>query len=466
MTTNNADVERVILDEIRRCYPEYFSASPAFPCDTENPAPGTCRIPTVFSGFDAGPPLAGNRFADVRDDFPILKEPVNGKRLVWLDNAATTQKPVCVIDRLRTFYERENSNVHRGAHALAARATDAYEGARRACADFLGAARPEEIVFVRGTTEGINLVAWSWGADNVRGGDELMISELEHHANIVPWQLLCRRTGARLVSFPVDGSGQVLLPDYARLLSRKTKLVSFAHVSNVLGTVTPAQELISLAHEAGALVLVDGAQAAAHLPVDVRALDADFYVFSGHKVFGPTGIGVLYGRYGLLDTMAPFHGGGNMILDVTLRESRFRAPPHKFEAGTGNIADAAALGSAVHYVNALGREKIESFERDLLDRLTESLRQIPGLSLLGTAAGKSAIVSFTLTGIDSDEAARYLDGAGIAVRAGHHCAQPVLRRFGVTSAVRASLAVYNTHEDIDYFADVLHSLVQKSKYYF
>jgi len=471
MIIDNSDVERLISEEAQRLYPELFRLGAPFAGGVSNPLGGAGVVPPVFNDFEAWPPFlegAAHKngvgsldIAGIRDDFPILKEKVNGRPLVWFDNAATTQKPACVIARLRQFYERENSNVHRGAHTLARRATDIYENARRAISEFIGAACPEEIVFVRGATEGINLVAGSWGPDNVAEGDEILVSGLEHHANIVPWQLLCRKTGARLVSFPVDDTGQVIIPEFRRLLSRKTKLVALTQVSNVLGTVTPAWELIRYAHAAGALTLVDGAQAAAHLPVDVQALDADFYVFSGHKVFGPTGIGVLYGRYDLLETMAPYQGGGNMIRDVTYEESRFREPPHKFEAGTANIAGAAALGSAVGYVSSLGREKIERYENDLTARLTECLLQAGGLNLVGNAARKSGIVSFCLEGADSDDAARYFDGAGIAVRAGHHCAQPVLRRFGLETAVRASLAVYNTFEEIEFFSDVLKSLLRR-----
>ncbi|SHI21104.1 cysteine desulfurases, SufSfamily [Sporobacter termitidis DSM 10068] len=473
MITNNADVERLIFDEARRYYPELFGAGAAAGRDAENLLGRAGVSSPVFNGFEAWPlfldntpaplpaPLPRSGIAGVRDDFPILNEKVNGKNLIWFDNAATTQKPQCVIDRLRRFYEHENSNVHRGAHTLARRSTDAYEGARRAMAEFLGASSPDEIVFVRGTTEGINLVARAWGEGAVSEGDEILVSELEHHANIVPWQFLCRKTGAVLRSFPVDDTGQVLLPEYKRLLSRKTKLVAFAHVSNVLGTITPAEELTRLAHEAGALVLIDGAQAAAHLPVDVRALGADFYVFSGHKIFGPTGVGVLYGRYALLDGMAPYQGGGNMIEDVTMAESRFKKPPHKFEAGTGNIADAVGLESAVRYVAALGLPAVERYEHELLAYMAARIQSVPGLVTVGSAARKSGIVSFYLRGIDSDDAARYLDGAGIAVRAGHHCAQPVLRRFGLEKIVRASLAVYNTPEEIDAFIDALKSLARR-----
>lgn len=416
----------------------------------------------LYDGFEALPGFLKAECLDapydvqaLRADFPILRETVNGRPLVWLDNAATTQKPRCVIDRLLYYYEHENSNVHRAAHTLARRATDAYEGARRAAAGFLGASFADEIVFVRGATEAINLVASSWGPLFVREGDEILITELEHHANIVPWQFLCRRTGARLVCCPVDDSGQIDLSEYKRLLSPRTKLAAFSHVSNVLGTIAPAREMAHLAHGVGAAVLIDGAQAAAHMPVDVRALEADFYVFSGHKLFGPTGIGVLYGRYALLGAMAPYQGGGNMITSVTLEESRFKEPPHRFEAGTGSIADAAALESAVRYVSGVGLDVIARYEEDLLAYLTERLRAIPGLTIVGNAAQKAAVVSFYLVGVDSDGAARSLDAEGIAVRAGHHCAQPALRRFGLEKAVRASLAMYNTYEEIDVFTEAV-----------
>ncbi len=391
----------------------------------------------------------------IRSDFPILGETINGNRLVWLDNAATTQKPKCVIDRLQYYYEHENSNVHRAAHTLARRTTEAYEGARRKIAAFINAPEPDDIVFVRGATEGINLVASSYGHAHVGEGDEILLTELEHHANIVPWQLLCKITGAKLKLVPIDDNGQIIISEFQRLLSPRIKIAAFAHVSNVLGTVLPAAELIRLAHSAGAIVLVDGAQAVSHLPVDVTALGCDFYVFSGHKLFGPTGIGVLYGKTELLRRMPPYQGGGSMITDVTIEESRFQEPPHRFEAGTGNIAGAIGLGCAVDYVSKIGLEAVRQYERYLTEYATQSISQIPGITVIGSSATKSGIISFTINGIDSEALAALLDREGIAVRAGHHCAQPALRRFGCETAVRASFALYNTYEDIDALISVL-----------
>ncbi|NLA87430.1 MAG: cysteine desulfurase, partial [Clostridiales bacterium] len=359
------------------------------------------------------------------------------------------------IDRLQYYYAHENSNVHRAAHMLARRTTEAYEGARRKIAAFINAPEPDNIVFVRGATEAINLAASSYGLMHVGEGDEILLTELEHHANIVPWQLLCKKTGARLKFAPIDDSGRVILSEFRRLLSPRTKIAAFSHVSNVLGTVLPAEELIRLAHSAGATVLVDGAQAVSHLPVDVTALDADFYVFSGHKLFGPTGIGVLYGKTELLREMPPYQGGGSMITDVTIEESRFKEPPHRFEAGTGNIAGAVGLGCAVDYVSKIGLEAVRQYERNLTEYATQSFSQIPGIAVIGSSSEKSGIISFVVNGIGSDTLAALLDREGIAVRAGHHCAQPVLRRFGCETAVRASFALYNTFEEIDALISVL-----------
>jgi cysteine desulfurase/selenocysteine lyase len=394
----------------------------------------------------------------VRGDFPILNERVHGRQLVWLDNAATTQKPQVVIDRLAYFYAHENSNVHRAAHTLAARATDAYEGARGTVADFLGASSGDDIVFTRGATEAINLVAQAWGRTKVGPGDEILISCLEHHANIVPWQQLAQQTGARLKVIPVDDDGQLLMDAYADLLSERTRLVSVAHVSNVLGTIVPVREVIEAAHRAGALVLVDGAQAVAHLPVDVQALDADFYVFSGHKVFAPTGIGVLYGKRELLDGMPPWQGGGNMISDVTFERTTYQGTPAKFEAGTGNIADAVGLGAALDYLSSLGQPVIERYEHQLLKYAITEIRTVPGLRLIGTAPDKASVLTFALDGYRPEEVASALDKQGIAVRAGHHCAQPILRRYGLESAVRPSLAMYNTSGEVDLLVAALRRL--------
>jgi cysteine desulfurase/selenocysteine lyase len=366
-----------------------------------------------------------------------------------------------VIDRLRHFYEHENSNIHRAAHELAARATDAYEDAREKVKAFLNASTKDEIVYVRGGTEAINLVAQAWGRKNVGKGDEIVITWLEHHANIVPWFRLCEETGARLRVAPVDDRGQVLLDEYARLLSPRTKLVSLAHVSNALGTVTPAHEMVAMAHAAGALALVDGAQAVSHMPVDVQSLGCDFYVFSGHKVFAPTGIGVLYGRKSVLDEMDPWQGGGNMIQDVTFEAIRYQGPPARFEAGTPSIADAVGLGAAIAYVCGIGMAAIASYEHGLLEYATRLLETVPGLRLIGTAAEKASVLSFVLEGHEVTEVGKALDREGIAVRAGHHCAQPILRRFGLEATVRPSLALYNNRADVDALVGALLRLTRR-----
>lgn len=397
----------------------------------------------------------------VKADFPILSEKVNGRNLIWLDNAATTQKPKLVIDRISYFYEHENSNIHRAAHELAARATDAYENARKKVQLFLNAASPNEIVFVRGSTEAINLVAQSWGNENLRAGDEIIVSHLEHHANIVPWQQLAAKKGLVLRVIPVDDAGQVLLEEYAKLLNPKTRLVSFTQVSNALGTVTPAKEIVSMAHAIGAKVLVDGAQAVSHLRVNVQELNCDWYVFSGHKVFGPTGIGVLYGKEALLNETQPWQGGGNMIKDVTFEKTTYQPAPGRFEAGTGNIADAVGLSAAIDYVTQIGIDLINEYEHYLLVYATNLLKQIKGLRLIGTAADKAGVLSFTLEGYKTEEVGAWLNKSGIAVRSGHHCAQPILRRFGVESTVRPSLALYNTCSDIDALVEALYKIRNK-----
>ncbi|MGQ0444030.1 MAG: family 2A encapsulin nanocompartment cargo protein cysteine desulfurase [Beijerinckiaceae bacterium] len=411
--------------------------------------------------------ISGTRAFDayaIKRDFPILHRQVHGKPLIWLDNAATTQKPQAVIDRLSLYYENENSNIHRGAHALAARATDAYEAAREKVRRFLGAGSPNEIVFARGATEAINLVAQAWGRRNVREGDEIVITWLEHHANIVPWQMLCADMGAILRVAPVDDRGQVILEEYTKLLSPKTRLVSLPQVSNALGTVTPAQEMVAIAHRHGACVLVDGAQAVSHMPVNVQALDCDFYVFSGHKVFGPTGIGVLHGKPEVLAAMPPWQGGGNMIADVTFEKTVYQAPPLRFEAGTGNIADAAGLGAAIDYLDRIGMANIAAYEHGLLNYATQGLLGVPGLTIIGTAREKAGVISFVLDGCRSEDVGAALDREGIAVRAGHHCAQPILRRFGLETTVRPSLALYNTNEDIDALVAALHKIQSQKSY--
>ena len=395
----------------------------------------------------------------VRRDFPILDERVHGgKRLVWLDNAATTQKPRAVIDRLSYFYEHENSNIHRAAHTLAARATDAYESARESTRRFVNASSTSEIIFVRGATEGINLVAQSWGRRNVAAGDEIVITHLEHHANIVPWQQLCAATGARLRIAPVDDRGDVIVEAYERLLGPRTRLVAFPQVSNALGTVTPAREMIEIAHRHGAVVLLDGAQAVSHMRVDVQQLDCDFYVLSGHKVFAPTGIGAVYGKRAVLEAMPPWQGGGNMIQDVTFEHTTYHQPPFRFEAGTGSIGDAAGLGAALDYVMRLGIDNIDRYEHELMRYAEHHLASVPGLHMIGAPRHKAGVLSFVLDGQRTEDVGSALDKDGIAVRSGHHCAQPILRRFGHEASVRASLAFYNTCEDIDELVGALRRL--------
>ena len=396
----------------------------------------------------------------IRRDFPILSEKVNGHPLIWFDNGATTQKPQSVIDRLSYFYEHENSNVHRAAHELAARSTDAYESAREKTRRFLNAGAPREIVFVRGATEAINLVAQSWGRQNIQKDDEIVVTWLEHHANIVPWQMLCAEKGARLRVAPVDDSGQVLLDEYEKLLGPKTRLVSIAHVSNALGTVVPVKEMVEAAHRHGARVLVDGAQAVSHMRVDVQAINCDFYVFSGHKVFAPTGIGVVFGKSEVLDTMPPWQGGGNMIQDVTFEKTLYQPPPQRFEAGTGNIADAVGLGAAIDYLDRVGIVNVSRHEHMLLTYATAALQQIPGLRIIGTAKEKASVISFVMDGFRTEEIGDYLNRKGIAVRGGHHCAQPILRRFGLESTVRATFALYNTCEEVDALVAALWDLRQ------
>lgn len=385
----------------------------------------------------------------VKRDFPILRERVNGRELVWLDNAATTQKPTAVIERLKYYYEHENSNIHRAAHTLAARATDAYEGAREKVRRFINAPSVKDVIFVRGATEGINLIAQTWGRRNIGPGDEIVITWLEHHANIVPWQMLASEKGAKLRVAPVDSRGQVIVEEFEKLLSSRTKLVAVTQVSNALGSIVPVQELTQIAHRYGACVLIDGAQAVSHLRADVQALDCEFYVFSGHKVFAPTGIGVVYGKSAVLERMPPWQGGGNMIQDVSFERTLYQPAPWRFEAGTGNIGDAVGLGAALDYVSALGIENIARYEHELLEYGTERLHEVPGLTLIGTAPDKAGVLSFVLDGQKTEEVGGMLDQEGIAVRSGHHCAQPILRRFGLEATVRASLAPYNTREDID-----------------
>jgi len=391
----------------------------------------------------------------VRRQFPVLAQRPHGKRLAFLDSGATAQKPQVVIDAVDHFYAHDNSNVHRGVYALAERATAAFEGARKKVARFIGA-EPREVIFTRGTTEGVNLVAQSWGRANVGEGDEILLTGMEHHSNIVPWQMLAAERGARLVVVPVDDRGQVHLADFERLIGPRTRIVAVTHVSNALGTVNPVKEIVRLAHARGVPVLVDGAQAVPHVKVDVRDLDADFYVFSGHKMFGPTGIGVLYGKARLLEAMPPWQGGGDMILSVSFTGTKFNTIPHKFEAGTPDAAGAVGLGAAVDWLEGLDRAGAEAHERDLLDYATRRLQEIPGLRIIGTAPGKAAVISFVMDGVHPHDVGTILDREGVAVRAGHHCAQPLMERFGVPATVRASMALYNDREDVDQLVQGLH----------
>ena len=399
--------------------------------------------------------IGSKTLSQIRNDFPILSEQINGNRLVWLDNGATTQRPQRVIDRLTYYFEHENSNVHRGAHTLAARSTDAYEDARNTVRDFLGASSSEEIIFVRGTTEGINLVANAYVKPILEPGDEIIVSILEHHANIVPWQLVAQETGAVIKVIPCDETGQLRLDEYEKLFTKRTKFVSVTHVSNVLGTVTPVEELIAIAHRHGVRILIDGAQSVAHIPVNVSALDADFFVFSGHKVFAPTGIGALYGKRELLEAARPYHGGGNMIADVTFERTIYNGIPNKFEAGTGSIADAVGLGEALKYLGEIGMPCVYRWEHELLQYAMQEMKTVKGLTLIGTALNKASVLSFKLDGYSDDEVGKRLDDYGIAVRTGHHCAQPVLRHFGYEGSVRPTLALYNSPEDIDALVKVL-----------
>ena len=388
----------------------------------------------------------------VREDFPILQQKVHGKPLVYLDNAATSQKPVTVIEAEERFYREYNSNIHRGVHQLSERATKAYEDARVKIQHFLNAGEAREIVFVRGTTEAINLVAMAYGRKNVQAGDEIVISAMEHHSNIVPWQILCEEKGARLRVAPINDRGELICDEFEKLLNSRTRLVSVTHVSNVLGTINPVREIVEAAHRMDVPVLVDGAQAAPHLKVDVRELDCDFYAVSSHKIFGPTGIGVLYGKAGLLEAMPPYQGGGDMISSVSFEKTTYNVIPYKFEAGTPNIAATIGLGAAIDYINQLGLENVAAYEHELLEYATEALSGIPGVRIVGTARQKASVISFVLDGIHAHDVGTVLDQEGIAVRTGHHCAQPLMERFQVPATARASLAFYNTKEEVDRLA--------------
>ena len=394
----------------------------------------------------------------VRRDFPVLHQKVHGKPLVYLDNAATTQKPLAVIEAIENYYRHDNSNIHRGVHALSERATEAYEQVRVAVQKFLHAADSKEIIFVRGTTEAINLVAQTYGRKNVGSGDEVLITALEHHSNIVPWQLLCEEKGAKLCVAPINDRGELLLDEFAKLLSQKTKIVAVGHLSNALGTINPVREIVQMAHARNIPVLVDGAQAAPRMKVDVQELDCDFYAISGHKMYGPTGIGVLYGKTKLLEAMPPYQGGGDMIASVTFEKTVYNRLPYKFEAGTPNIADTIGLGAAIEYLNELGLNEIEKHEADLLAYATEKVEAIPGVRIIGTAKEKAGVLSFVMDEIHPHDIGTILDSEGIAVRTGHHCAQPVMQRFNVPATARASFGLYNRREEVDALVAGIHKV--------
>jgi len=392
---------------------------------------------------------AGLDLARIRADFPILAERINGKPLVYLDNAATSQKPLLVLDAIANYYEHMNANIHRGVHTLSVRATEAHDAARLTVKRFINAADTREVIFVRGATEAINLVAQTYGRRHVAAGDEVLITAMEHHSNIVPWQILCEDKGAHLKVAPIDDRGELLLDEFARLIGPRTKIVAVTQVSNALGTILPLREMIELAHHRGVPVLVDGAQAVPHFAVDVQALDADFYAFSGHKVYGPTGIGVLYGKRALLNAMPPYQGGGDMIRSVTFEKTTYNDLPWKFEAGTPDIAGAIALGAALEYITGLGMDNIAAHEHDLLAYATQAVGAIPGVQLIGTARERAGVLSFVLDGVHPHDLGTILDREGIAIRTGHHCAQPVMKRFGIPATARASFAVYNTKAEVD-----------------
>jgi cysteine desulfurase / selenocysteine lyase len=399
---------------------------------------------------------AGFDVERIREDFPVLRQTVHGKPLVYLDSAATAQKPSVVVDAIRRFHEVDCANIHRGVHELSQRSTAAYEETRSKAKKFINARSRNELIFVRGTTEGINLVASSWGRKNIKEGDEIVISAMEHHSNIVPWQMLSEEKGSKLRVIPMNDRGELLMEEYEKLLSPRTRMVAVAHVSNALGTINPVKQIIEMAHSHGALALIDGAQAAPHMKVDVQALDADFYTLSGHKVFGPTGIGILYGRTRLLNAMPPYQGGGDMIRTVTFEKTTYNDLPYKFEAGTPNIAGGIGMGAALDYVNGIGIDRIAAYEHELLAYGTQALEEIPGLRIIGTAREKAAVLSFVMEGIHPHDIGTVLDRQGIAVRTGHHCAQPVMDFFQVPATTRASLAFYNTSAELDALAAGLH----------
>ena len=391
----------------------------------------------------------GYDVARLRRDFPVLHQEVHGKPLVYLDNAATSQKPTAVIDAVADYYRKDNSNVHRGVHELSMRATDAFEEARRTMRAFLNASKTSEVVFVRGVTEGINLVAQSYGRARLSAGDEIVVSHMEHHSNIVPWQILCEQTGAKLRVVPIDDSGAFMYDEFEALLGDRTRIVAVGHVSNALGSVNPIQRIAAAAHDAGAIVVVDGAQSAPHMAIDVRALDVDFYAVSSHKMYGPTGIGALYGREALLEEMPPYQGGGDMIRTVSFEKTEYNELPYKFEAGTPNIAGAIGMAAAAQYLSKVGLDAIAAHEHDLLEYATERFRALDGIRLIGTAPEKAAVLSFVIDGVHAHDVGTVLDLEGIAVRTGHHCAEPVMTRFGVPATARASFGLYNTRDEVD-----------------
>ena len=413
-----------------------------------------------YSEHPAATENSGLDVAKLRKDFPILKQMVNGKPLVYLDNAATSQKPQVVIDTLVRYYNETNANIHRGVHTLSQQATEEYEAARSKVRKFLNAASDKEIIFVRGTTEGINLVAQSFVRPKLEEGDEIVISTMEHHSNIVPWQILCQEKGAHLRIVPINDDGELLIDEYEKLLGPRTKLVSIVHQSNVLGTINPAEQIVAMAHSHGIPVLLDGAQSAPHMPVDLQKLDCDFYAFSGHKLYGPTGVGILYGKEELLEAMPPYQGGGEMIKSVTFEQTIYNDLPHKFEAGTPNIAGAIGLGTAVDYVTEIGMDRIYAYEHELLAYGTECLSGIGGLRIIGTAREKAGVLSFVMDNIHPHDIGTILDTEGIAIRTGHHCAQPLMDRFGIPATARASLAFYNTKDEIDVLVTAIDRVIE------
>ncbi len=399
----------------------------------------------------------------IRAQFPVLHQEVNGKPFIYFDNAATNQKPLSVLKALEHYYQADNANIHRGVHTLAERATAAFELTRQKAAEFINAGEKEEVIFTKGTTEGINLVASTWGRAFVKQGDEVIVSTLEHHSNIVPWQMLCEEKGAKLKVIPINDRGEIILDEFKKLLSPKTRMVSVVFASNALGTINPVAEIIKLAHEAGAVVLLDAAQASAHLHVDVQKLDVDFLALSAHKMYGPTGVGVLYGKRNLLEAMPPYQGGGEMISEVTFEKTTYTSIPYKFEAGTPNIADVVAFGAAIDFINLYGKDQIAAHEDDLLQYATSQLKGIPGVRIIGEAAQKVSVVSFLVNGYHPLDVGMFLDARGIAVRTGHHCTQPLMKHLGIEGTVRASFSVYNTRNEIDKLAEAVKTLADRKK---